>query len=375
MKRFLVLLLVAVMAVPALFAVDVKASVVMGLDVWHGDNGFQLSNKDQRDDDLLSFTLAGEKAGAYFRLESKLVSESNGVTVLAGPGVDGVYGTADDVFETIDASDESAAAIRKAEVWFKPVDMLKITIGNVGGSLFTETINWWQVADGTLSGWSNDIIAAAEGGVSFELKPIDALTIKASLAPGYGTPLATAGELNKAAVKWGVVAKYAIDGVGTVGAGFRDDGDGSWKMARVGFQLTAVEGLSAFLQGTFRLDDSGLTGMAIDPFVDFTAGALNIKASLPLTIIPDNDATPMGLRYDVHVKYSMEKVSPYFSIEQNGDGIILGGTTDASFTPQINLGMTWGYDVGSLDLSFQLNVADPGADTTWQIPFEVRVTM
>jgi len=371
MKRFLVLLLVAVMAVPALFAVDVKASVNTELNIWHSENGFSMTNKDQNDDDLLSFTLAGEKAGAYFRLHSAIV-DGSGSTYAGTVGDDGVPGTLDDGFALI----SSYITIRKLSLWLKPIDMLKITVGNVDGSLFTETIDWWQVADG-IGGWSNDIIAAGEGGIKVDLTPIEALSISASFAPGYGNNLVANDEIVPGNVKWGIVTKYTIDGVGVVGAGFKFDQaytGSETRLFRAGFQLTAVEGLSAFLQATVNFNNAGINGIAIDPFVDFTAGALNIKASIPVTLYQDDAAKSAGIQYDVHVSYSMETVSPYFSIEQNS-GMVFGGTDDTVFTPQINLGITWGYDVGSFDLSFQLNVADPSEDTTWSIPFKARVTM
>jgi len=355
MKRFLVLLLVAVMAVPVLFAVDVKASVNTKVLVWESEGGFLVSNENQNDDDLLSFTLAGEKAGAYFRLHSA-------------------------------SNSDAAVTMRKLELWLKPIDMLKIKIGNVGGGLFTETIDWWQTANG-VGGWENDIVAAAEGGVSVDLTPIDALSITVSLAPGYNAGLWDSSDsenqdFNAANVKWGVVAKYAIDGVGTIGAGFKfneaySGNNNEYRLVRAGFDFTAVEGLRAFIQGNIRFNNAGLIGIAIDPFVDFTAGSLNIKASVPVTLYQDDPAKKVGLQYDVHVSYAMDAVSPYFSIEQN-DNMVFGGTTDAMFTPTINVGMTWGYDVGSFDLSFQLDLAmpdEPTTKTTWSIPFKARVTM
>ncbi len=356
----------------AAFAADAKAKVTMEGSIF-GTDGFHLDNKNQKDADMLEFSVSNERAGAAFKLWANLKNADADNFV-------GDRQNEDDVSYL--TGDDPVVRFRSAVLWFKPIDMVKISVGNVSGGLFTEQLNWWKVPTGAdfnsfdrwASRWSS--YATVEGpGVSFDLTPVEGLSVSLGYTPGFGTnDLADGYSAN---TKWGISAKYNIAGFGDVGASFRDEGENEAKLIKVGVQTSSlVPGLTAMLQFVGRMEynnninstateDAAFNGFSIDNHFAYAVDKFSVKANFPVTIrISGIENDNSFMTYDVKFAYGLGTISPYFRLTQ--EGLNFG---DVAFTPAIKLGAEWGYDGGSFDIGLQIDVPAEGADVTWSLPF------
>lgn len=344
MKRVMFVALALLLVGAAAFAVDFSASVVMKGNLW-GTNGFQLNNADEKDADLLVFSVSTDMAGANAQVYTK-------------------------------AADGTTAFTRNLAVWFKPVSQLKITLGNIGSDLYKEQLNWYKVPTGVRggAGWAAAAGVPDNKGLLVELTPAAGLTIAAGIAPGFDNPLmidadrTTAG--NQLAVgpntKWGVLAKYNIAGFGSVGAAYRYNGalgtstagvfNSDWQTVRVGADITMIPGLYAFVTGIVRFDAnaSSVSAIVIDNYAAYSVGAFTVKGEVPVTIRTTGVAGDNSyLSYDVKASYKiLDNCSPYFRITQDGS------STDASnsniefgnihFDPKIRIGADYSFGKASL---------------------------
>jgi hypothetical protein len=343
------------------FAIDVGASVNMAGNLW-GTQGFVINNQNQKDADLLRFFVNTDNAGAEFKLWSDL------------------------------SGDSSTVHLRAASLWFKPISMVKVAVGNIGSYLYTEQISWWKVPCGAAlsdaNGWNHrwSSYAGVEGGgVNVEFTPIDGLFLAAGIAPGFGNTLlaydAADGSLAAGAnTDYGFVAKYNISGIGSIGAGFRDEGDAAVKLVRVGFDVNAVSGLYAFEDVIMNFDgDFAFQGMSFDTYAAYSVGAFSVKFHPTVTIRTTGVAgDDSWMTYDFKASYKvLDNVTPYLRISQDGDNSSAFGTslTDFNFAPSIGLGAE--YSVGKVSLDTAVRVILPATaadDVTWAIPFTARLS-
>lgn len=349
------------------FAGDFSARVKMTGSVW-GTNGFSLNNQDQKDADLLEFSYSGERAGASFRLWTNPMSTDKVQIDVDGNGTPEDYAINGDGF----------VHMRKLALWFKPVDQVKLTVGDVEGALYKEQINWWQVPTGGSQAdwgswaarWAGDSTAAGNG-FQADITPIDGLALTVTVAPGYGNAI---DEWESANRKWGIQAKYNIAGFGSAGVAFKDQGFNAAKTIRVGAEMNSIEGLYAFLTVIARMDAAeSVDGVSIDNYVAYSSGPLSVKATFPVTVRLTGDAGDDSyMTFDIKAAYGMDVVSPYLNI-YNDDSVIsfadFGGTLD----PVIKAGVTWGYDGGSFDMALKIDHAMGSADMVWSLPFEYAV--
>lgn len=326
---------------------DSGANLVMEGNAW-GTDGFKLNNQEQKDNDLLEFWYNGERAGGKVRLWSKL--------------------------------DDAEVKIRHAIIWFKPLSAVKISVGHVETSGYKEQINWWHVPtaekDRKWSGYST----AEGGGVQIDLTAIENLSISATLAPGYDVTFwdDDESEIEDGKMKYGVMAKYNLVNFGSALLGYRDEGKGSAKLLRAGFDVKK-SGFYGFLTGIVRLENQNtadepefeLVGVSIDTYGAYSKDSFNAKIHLPITIrTTDIEGDDPYMSYDLRLSYSLDTITPYFRIQQE-DGVIFND--DLKVAPQLNVGMTWGYDGGSFDLGLQINTPKNDDETTWSIPFKFKL--
>ena len=74
-----------------------------------------------------------------------------------------------------DGKDPSDLVVGKYSVWFKPLDMIKITIGNWGTNLNQEHMDWWRAEAKTDS-----------QGFAVSVYPMDGLSFDVAFLPGWG---------------------------------------------------------------------------------------------------------------------------------------------------------------------------------------------
>jgi len=353
MKSAIVALAIMLVSVSA-FAVDFSACTNMGGDLW-GTDGFQLSNTDQKDGDLLTVDMKDEMWGSYFRLYTQ-------------------------------AAGDSAVLARDISIWVKPLDMLKITVGKIGSGIYTEQLNWWHVPTAAATvGWSSDT-ATSGAGINLELTPADGFWILAGISPGYNALMALDGANLVVGdnTNFGVAVKYSISGFGSIAAAYRNNGGTTtagtttWNdmSFRIGADVNAVSGLYAFIDAICRIDAgaTSLSGVTIDNFVSFSAGAFNIKAELPITIrLVAGDVNYMT--YDIKAGYKvMDNLTPFLRLTQDAAGIPLD---NISLFPTIQIGADYNIAAVGFMTAIKIALPDPavaGAEATWSIPFTMRVS-
>jgi hypothetical protein len=333
----------------------------------YGTNGLVINNQDQKDADMLQFSVSGETTGASFNLWTNL------------------------------SGDASTVHMRKAVLWWKPIAMLKLSIGNVGGYGYTEQLNWWKVPMGgsiaQAVSWEKRYSSASTGeagGFQLDVDPMPGLTLTAGLYPGFGNATLIDGEMD-ANTAYGLQAKYNITGFGSVLAALRDDGLDESKLIRVGCDINAIPNLYAFITAIMLMDDHNdaygaedadgmmLRGVSIDNYVKYSMDKITIQARFPITLrLTDATGDDSYMLWRVKVSYAMDGgITPYLSAE-TVDYIPLnfaevGDTFSVTIQPGVNVGI----DKGSIDLSLKIDVYPDGIvedNMIWSIPFEARIS-
>jgi hypothetical protein len=372
MKKGLLILVTLAMLGTYAFA-DMSASVYMTGSLY-GTNGFVMTNQDQKDSDMLQFSISGETTGASFKLWTNL------------------------------SGDSSTVHMRSAVLWWKPMAMLKLSIGNVGGYGYTEQLNWWKVPMGgsisQATAWDKRYSSASTGeagGIQADLDPMAGLTITAGIYPGFGNATLIDMEAD-ANTAYGFQVKYAIPGFGSVLAALRDDGAGDAKLIRVGCDINAVPNLYAFVTAIMLMDDhtvayaaadaDGMTlrGVSIDNYIKYSMDKITIQARFPVTIrLTEETGDDSYMLWRVKVSYAMDGgITPYLSAETVDYVPLNFAAVGDTFSVTIQPGVNIGIDKGSLDLSLKIDVYPEGtgpvglngeqSDIVWSIPFEARIS-
>ena len=204
MKKIVGIMGAALMLASSVSAVDFAAKVYMTGDVAGGNiaveknedgtlknssNGyvFKLNETDQKDADALVLSANGDKAGAQFQMWYKY-----------------------------DGAGSAAPSIRSTSLWFKPIDMLKITVGDVSIKTYNEMLHYWKdPVGGSYDDWNSwtakySSFATVEGaGINLELVPVAGLTINAGMAPGAGKNFATISKTEHSVAAYGLSVQYA----------------------------------------------------------------------------------------------------------------------------------------------------------------------
>lgn len=332
------------------FAADVVARVVMdgALAKKSGDGValFALDKKDQKDEDALLFQVNGDEAGAYFRAWYNY------------------------------AGNDGAVTIRDTKLWFKPVSMLKITVGRLNDyATYKEMLHWWKDPVGgsfaEYNSWAAKYGAGIDGnGIGFELTPVDGLNVAVGFEPGVG-----AAWLDGKAYKelWAQVKYSNIAGLPlSAGVSYNDKGTDAAKIISVGFDYGNpwADGFYAMVNARMRLVD-GLAGISIDNYFKFISGALTAQLRAPVTIRTNDDSY---MSFSGKVQYAVGAITPYFlfgSDAVRNDGINLkafGDTFNCTFQP----GFTTNVGACSIDLGIRLDYNNKAMD--WAIPFECALS-
>src|SRR5574344_2154900 len=320
------------MVAGAAFAADASASVYMDGFLAKGKMGgetdlFYLKSEQQQDPDAIQFNFSGEKAGASFKLWYEY-----------GSGKSGGSWDSDDAYDLY---------VRSAQLWFKPIEQIKISVGDVGSYLYKERLHWWKVATGAGAvaavawngRWSS--YTTVEGkGVSIEATPISGLAIDFDWAPGVDTNAVTlpSDGSDVSYNAWGAQFKYQVLDNLSFAAGYRDGGSsGKAKIATIGvdfgnfgtpyygfIQPRFYIGSKSYTEPNWWIDpkDEGLTGVTIDNYIQYTTGNLTLKGRFPFTIrMTGLDNDPSFLVWEVKAVYACEGFSPYLAMGNDQEGI------------------------------------------------------
>ena len=389
MKKIVGIIGTAAVLASSIFAVDLAAKVYMTADVLSGDKDhvelFKLKSTDQKDADALVLSANTDNAGAQFQFWYKYDGQSNDA-LEANHYLVNSWDSEDTSVHGIKDSANQVIRVRSVNLWFKPLDMLKITVGDLDVGTYSEKLHYWKapIATGYNQYYNGYSSAAVVSGAGFlcELTPIDGLWISLGTAAGTDSSTivlnwadGTADDNKFRYGAWGAGAKYDLNGLAgiplSVGVSWRDNGKDDWKVLAIGADYGVLygEGLYAMLNGRLRFnegDNGKLDGITIDNFVKFAAGAFKAEVRVPVTIrLADND--PSWLVWSAKVSYALDGFTPYLTLANDLDnkGAYLLGDSNMwwgkvsfgdSFGMQIKPGVSFNVGACSIDVAVKLDV-------------------
>ena len=407
MKKIVGILSAAAVLATSVFAVDLAANVHMTADVLSGDKDhvefFELNKKEQKDNDALVLSANLDNAGAQFQF-----------------------------WYEYDGSGDMALKVRSTSLWFKPIDMLKVTVGDIDVGIYKEMLHFCKDPNGhkvdlykpsEWGGWAyyynsySGTAVAAGSGFLCELTPIDGLWIGLALAAGAGTHSypdwnssdtasiiltwadGTADENKFKYREWGVGAKYDLNGLAgiplSVGVSWRDTGKGNFKLLGIGadYGNRWAEGLYAMVNGRLRFNDvrngeqkgSGtLDGVTIDNYFRYGVGAFEAQLRAPVTIrLTGDDDDPSWLVWSAEVSYRLDGFTPYllFGNDLNSVGAYdLSDKFGDTFGMQIQPGARFSVGACAIDAGVKLEIVskkDNGNDNLgfkYSVPVTLDIT-
>ncbi|MCR4734084.1 MAG: hypothetical protein K5829_03645 [Treponema sp.] len=398
MKKIVVIIGAAAVLASSVFAVDTAARVYMKGNVASGGKDadtkfFELQSSNQKDADALVLSANLDNAGAQFQFWYKYDGKSGDASKV-GPKVNQESWGDEAEVMGIKGSANQVIRVRSARLWFKPVDMLKITAGDLDISMYKEMLHWWKDPIGTAwnqyyNGYSGAPVVDGAG-FSCELTPIDGLWI--ALAGAAGTDTATlliknSGDDKLAYNQWGFGAKYNLSAVAdlplSIGVSWRDNGYNDWKVLGIGadYGNPWADGLYAMVNGRLRFNegDAGkLDGITVDNYFKFTAGAFQAHLRAPVTIrLADNDDS--WLVWSAKVQYALDGFTPYFLFGNDLDNKgawMLSDKFGDTFNMQLKPGVATNVGACSIDLAVKIDIPakdDLYGSFAWSVPFELSV--
>jgi hypothetical protein len=342
MKRFLVLLIVAVMAVPALFA-----------DVTVGGWGRIILATMGTDQDGVDPTMdMGPNWGGNGRVRFAIAGSADQIGF--NFDVDGDGGTG--------WEDYSINAAEQLAIWIKPIDMIKITAGQ-------KQIDTLRGKFGATSAAASNNVSSGDLedgifprtriglGVGIEINPVEGLNI--ILSHEYENGVDTTVEETIKSITF--AAGYTIEGIGLVRAGYF--GEAATGVAAediaVAFNLTAVEGLNVDLGVLLDISE------AADSTMISLGASYQVMDPLKLTLLAQmqlaEDAADSGrIGLGLNVAYSLGAVS----INLETSAKILENDTNIMIYPYARMGLGNGYTSAGVKI-------DVGVDSEvmgWTIP-------
>ena len=427
----------ALLCAASMFAVDFAATIKMAGDIAGGavtegaDTTYiwKLNSNDQKDADALKLSVSGDQAGASFQFWYKYsngAAPSASATTTAATGDDGTttYTT------TTNITTNSMLQVRSTSIWVKPIDQLKITLGDVSCGIFGEKLHYWKDPCGndyaSASSWDHGYssYATVEGaGIAAELTPIEGLTVVAGIAAGCDTNFISFVEnVSTVAVKaYGVSAAYNLSSVAdlpvTIGVSWRDEGTDAIKILAIGAEYgnAFAEGFYGMLNarmffsqkvGSATVSATGkdykMTGIAFDNFFRFKTGAMTIDLRAPIilrglagqTVSADGVATalnetndPSYMYLSAKFSYALDGLTIYVGAgsdyDENLDGWVFNKDFGDNFNLTIHPGVTFNVGACAFDIGARFDIKDAVASTTnanakyhpfaWSIPFTATI--
>ena len=388
MKKIIGILAVAATFASSVFAADFAARAVMEGNIAGGDKDkatiWSLSEKEQKDGDALIVSVNGDNAGAQFQMWYKY-----------------------------DASGSAPLNIRNTNIWFKPIDMLKVTVGDVSVGTYKEMIDFWKVGSGERADahqpWTWSGYASVEGpGLSLELTPIAGLWLNAGVTAKPGTSFATIGKDSFEYAAYGAAAKYTFaDFPLSAAISWRDAGKGKEKILAVGadYGNNWADGFYGMLNVRMRFEDvkyeitdknfvepgkilqrtwdcgTVLSAIVFDNYFKYSVSGLSIQLRAPVTIrmVSDMDgkfkasefgySDPSWMAYELYVSYPIGSVTTYLDVDNDNAITFNDKFVDKVLQMNIKPGVKFNVGACSFDMGVQISLAEGAKSVSWSVPF------
>lgn len=305
------------MVAGAAFAADVSAKVKVDGSLFNYDDGtikvLEMHHSQETYNQIATLAFNGEKAGAEIRF--------------------------------FDGAADTNGTIKDSHwaVWFKPVDVLKMTVGKWGASLNQEQIDWWRSSSGCDSyGYAAEV---SSNGVSFA----------AGLLPGNKTYFITSNDsgttINEGYFKVGYGADF-----GTVNAMFdykKDD-------MKFGVGYNGKAGPVSFFVNALGFYTTEFSKIRVEPYFAFGQDALTIKGFIPVDYSITATSDACSVQTILKITYSLGAVTPFFYF--NCGNVLAGDKIALEFKPGID------GSVGEMGYEVALDVNVASGKTTVDVP-------
>jgi len=350
---------------------ELKVNLKGSADLW-GKEGFNLNNHTQEWPFLMEASADFEQYGA-------------------------------DLHVSTGFKDGDSLTLHGATLWLKPINMFKISMGTVGGNLYTEGIEWWRHA-GDAGVWGED------KGMQIDIAPLEGLSFAAAAYTGIDARLDQKA-LKK--IKYGGMAKYELADIGTISASamlgpdkmvtewfpvdadgekvYDDDGEPDWDESTgnvadwkeftdiaedakpgltnfsFGFDTYFVDGLNLHTVFGINFAEKKAQNFAVDFFADYTRDKFNAKFYLPVVAALEknaDDKKPVELGFDVRAGYDVSIVEVFGRVNQASADL-----DGYKVKPAVSVGITKGYDNAFLELAYTYDMLAE----TWSIPVSLEV--
>ena len=338
MKKIVGIIAALAMAT-AVFAADVSAGVRIEGSLFDfsdaGSKALTISHNNQFYHAPIAFSISDDKAGGTLKL-TDLTS--------------------------------NAVVSRCWSIWFKPIDVLKITVGEFGNNMNQEQIDWCNTDSG---------IGAEDGTWSLSLTPADGLSIDLSLVPGWDNAWMNSPKGGDSTfAKTGFLMNYNAD-FGKVSAVF--EGMDNFKTLKFGAgYANNFDGLNMFVNFLGFYANDAFAKVRAEVYAKYSADALtfatfivggyNLKGGYDYSwwhVGACGDAEKAFLGATVKLTYAMDGISPYLYIKS------VNWLADP-LAFEIKPGFTTNCGCCAIELAADININD--GNVTFGLPVNFKVS-
>ena len=359
-------------------------------------NFWNLNQTDQKDGDALVMSVNGDQAGANLQLWYKYTGS------------------------------DATPSIRSTNLWFKPIDMLKITVGDISVGTYKETIDWYKAPVGNSSADFNSwggagkfsSYATVEGaGLSIEATPVDGLWLNAGVVSSteekerFAKITFNEDKEDDTYASWGFAAKYDFANLLglplSTAASYRDKGLNKYKVAAIGAEYgnRFGDGFYGFLNTRFyfgkdsitdpesnvyTMKNVALTGIAFDNMLKYQVGSFQIVARLPVILrgianpevagvklydkYESKDCDPSYLCYEIKATYPIGAFTIYLDVENDNAVTFNDSFVETLLKMSVQPGATFNVGTCALDLGMKVDVpSNKSTNIKWSVPFTMSV--
>lgn len=341
MKKIIAVATMAAMVAGAAFAAEASATVKASgsLFSYENDTVSALSLDDLRGGDTaVEFKVEGEKIGASVKIKN------GSTTVTIAPDGDD-EGTEPDLTVT-------SAVFDGASLWFKPFDVLKVSLGSVSAALPLDTLK--------VEGKGTDLQVTAVSGLTFDL-------VLAS--SDYGKAWYDGSYVALTAAK----VAYKLEDVGTASVLFAFNNAASAGDLQVGagFSGSAASlsyDLGAGIKVNTIASSNNLTEVDVNAKVAYSADPFAADAKVTTAIKPNEstDAAKTNVGVEANASYKLGDVTAYAKVA------VADVITDSDMEITLKPGVKGSIGEGEWDVAVETKIT--GSNVKVSVPASVKVS-
>ena len=339
----------------SVFAVDFTAGFQLKGEAlnYNGDkkniNVFKLAHENTKDDKPFIFSISTDKVGGTLKFYD---NSSVKFDTWNDKNYDGKVDAGETSYDA-----QSVMMANYWNIWFKPLDMLKVDLGNHDTKLNCESITYWM----------GKVLGTSDWGIKATFS-FDALSISAMLNAGNGAYWAS--KPNKGDFTLGETALYASYGAdfGTISALFvaKD----TFKNIAIGAGYKNTFGsITMFADVAFNYVKDGLNTLAVDADVKYAQDALSAEAYVKWDAknIEDINKDTMAIMAQAKLGYNVAGGQLYVKFVN----LDILNFMDGGNLNQLELGFDGNMGTASYEIGAKLETVN--GKIKFSVPFWVRL--